>query len=118
MKMLLAAAAMAITGAAAAQTPAATPDPAPVEAPAPTGSAPAGTAPATPAPTATSPVDPSPTEQALPRCSASVRDRCLQDERFARDTPNPGGSRDNNAMHYANEPAARAVQRRAAIKPR
>ena len=40
--------------------------------------------------------DPAP----LPRCSATVRDRCLQDERFARDVARPGGSRDNNAINY------------------
>jgi hypothetical protein len=37
----------------------------------------------------------------LPRCSASVRDRCVQDERFASDVDRPG-SRDNNARHYRN----------------
>ena len=44
--------------------------------------------------------------QPLPRCSATVRDRCLQDERFARDVPNPNGSRDNNALHYPTPAAA------------
>jgi len=44
--------------------------------------------------------------QPLPRCSARVRDRCVQDERFARDVPNPNGSRDNNAMHYPTPAAA------------
>ena len=44
--------------------------------------------------------------QSLPRCSATVRDRCLQDERFARDVPNPNGSRDNNALHYPTPAAA------------
>lgn len=47
----------------------------------------------------------------LPRCSATVRDRCLQDERFARDAPNPNGSRDNNAMHYPTPAAAERGKR-------
>lgn len=42
----------------------------------------------------------------LPRCSAEVRDRCVQDERFARDVARPGGSRDNNAMAYPTTKAA------------
>jgi hypothetical protein len=43
----------------------------------------------------------------LPRCSAEVRDRCVQDERFARDVARPGGSRDNNAMAYRTSAAAK-----------
>jgi curli biogenesis system outer membrane secretion channel CsgG len=50
-----------------------------------------------------------PAAAALPRCSAEVRDRCRQDERFARDVARPGGSRDNNAMAY---PTSRAAERR------
>lgn len=46
---------------------------------------------------------------ALPRCSAEIRDRCRQDERFARDVARPGGSRDNNAMAY---PTSAAAERR------
>ena len=81
--------AVALAGSAVAQTP---PSPA---------------TPATPA-TPPAPVAAAPTEAtsgagtaaALPRCSAEIRDRCLQDERFASDVARPGGSRDNNAMHY------------------
>ena len=36
---------------------------------------------------------------ALPHCSATVRDRCVQDERFASHSSMPG-MHDNNAMHY------------------
>lgn len=57
---------------------------------------------------ATPPTLPSPAASAasadssapLRRCSATVRDRCLQDERFSRDAARPGGSRDNNAINY------------------
>jgi len=104
MRMLLAAAALTIAGAAAAQTQAPAPDS--------TTGAPASPATTAPAPTTTPQVTPSPADQALPRCSATVRDRCVQDERFARDTPNPGGSRDNNAMAYPSEAAAQAASRR------
>jgi hypothetical protein len=45
----------------------------------------------------------------LPRCSAQLRDRCRQDERFASDVWRPGRSRDNNAMHY---PSSAAAERR------
>lgn len=54
----------------------------------------------------TSPATAAAPAQPLPRCSATVRDRCLQDERFARDVPNPNGSRDNNALHYPTPAAA------------
>ena len=66
------------------------------------------TEPAMPATLAT-PAEPA-ASAALPRCSAEVRDRCLQDERFARDVARPVGSRDNNAMAY---PTSTTAQRRA-----
>ncbi len=47
----------------------------------------------------------------LPRCSAEVRDRCVQDERFARDVARPGGSRDNNAIAYRTSAAAKRKPR-------
>jgi hypothetical protein len=46
----------------------------------------------------------------LPRCSATVRDRCVQDERLARDVPNPNGSRDNNALQYPTPEAAKLAR--------
>lgn len=68
--------------------------------------------PATPA-AATTGAAAMPTGEALPRCSAEVRDRCLQDERFASDRYIPGRSRDNNAMHYRTSREATARSGRA-----
>lgn len=38
-------------------------------------------------------------ESSRPRCSASVRDGCVQDQRFEAQEFRPS-NRDNNAMHY------------------
>lgn len=65
-----------------------------------------------PPPAPAAPAAPGAAEPArpLPRCSATVRDRCLQDERFARDVPNPNGSRDNNALNYPTPEAAKRAR--------
>ncbi len=47
---------------------------------------------------------------ALPHCSATVRDSCVQDERFASHSSMPG-MHDNNAMHYKNSEMTRPRRR-------
>ena len=69
-------------------------------------------APAAPAATADSATTGAAASQSLPRCSAELRDRCVQDERFASDVARPGGSRDNNAMRYPSSADAERGQPR------
>lgn len=45
---------------------------------------------------------------AVPRCSATVRDGCVQDERYASQSAMPSKGVDNNAMH---RPVKRIVRR-------
>lgn len=47
---------------------------------------------------------------ALPHCSATVRDSCVQDERFASHSSMPG-LHDNNAMHYKTSKMTRPRRR-------
>ncbi len=119
LKITLTALALGLAGAAVAQTtePA---TPAPPEEPAQPATPPMnpqGPEPATPA-TPAEPTTPPTTTGAgiaateLPRCSAEVRDRCIQDERFASDRFVPGRSRDNNAMHYRTSRQAETRSRR------
>jgi|GEM_PF-5994693 len=111
LRITLSALGLSLAGVAAAQTaePAAPAQAAtPPEPAAPVGDAAQPAPPTEPAATATTGSGGAQAE-ALPRCSAEVRDRCVQDERFASDRYVPGRSRDNNAMRYR---ASREAERR------